>query len=165
MSAHALSTAPLAPKDRLIFALDVSSLEEALTWVERLGDAVTFYKLGLEFCMSGDYFTLLAELKARGKKVFADLKFSDVPATVRGAGGADGIRKGIAALAVADAKLLETIPAKQIFSRRMPPGSSSRSPMLSSSYSTGRTRRWLSRLCSGRRWAASLNSTAAVRLR
>lgn len=80
-----LSNKPIAPRDRLIFALDVPTLAEARAWVERLGDAVTFYKVGLEFCMSGEYFTLLSELKERGKKIFADLKFSDVPATVRGA--------------------------------------------------------------------------------
>ena len=80
-----LSTKPIDPRDRLIFALDVPTLVEARAWVDRLGEAVTFYKIGLEFCMSGDYFALLAELKGRGKKVFADLKFSDVPATVRGA--------------------------------------------------------------------------------
>jgi orotidine-5'-phosphate decarboxylase len=80
-----LSTKPIAPRDRLIFALDVPTFEDALAWVDRLGDAVTFYKLGLEFCMSGRYFELLRELQQRGKKVFADLKFYDVPATVRGA--------------------------------------------------------------------------------
>ena len=80
-----LSTKPIEPRDRLIFALDVPTLTDARAWIERLGDAVTFYKVGLEFCMSGDYFTLLSELKGQGKKVFADLKFSDVPATVRGA--------------------------------------------------------------------------------
>jgi orotidine-5'-phosphate decarboxylase len=80
-----LSTKIMDSRDRLIFALDVPTLKEARHWVERLGDAVTFYKLGLEFCMSGDYFTLLRELTAQGKKVFADLKFYDVPATVRGA--------------------------------------------------------------------------------
>jgi orotidine-5'-phosphate decarboxylase len=80
-----LSTRAIDPRDRLIFALDVSTKAEALEWIERLGDAITFYKLGLEFCMSGQYFELLAELRACGKKVFADLKFSDVPATVRGA--------------------------------------------------------------------------------
>jgi orotidine-5'-phosphate decarboxylase len=80
-----LSTKPIDPRDRLIFALDVSTKADALAWIDRLGDAVTFYKLGLEFCMSGQYFEVLAELKARGKKVFADLKFYDVPATVRGA--------------------------------------------------------------------------------
>jgi orotidine-5'-phosphate decarboxylase len=80
-----LSSKPITPCDRLIFALDVPTLDEARQWVKRLGDAVTFYKLGLEFCMGGDYFELLAELRAQGKKVFADLKFYDVPATVRGA--------------------------------------------------------------------------------
>lgn len=80
-----LSKKSIEPSDRLIFALDVPTLAQAREWIERLGDAVTFYKIGLEFCMSGEYFTLLSELKARGKKVFADLKFSDVPATVRGA--------------------------------------------------------------------------------
>jgi orotidine-5'-phosphate decarboxylase len=81
----ALSSKPIDQRDRLIFALDVPTLAEARQWVERLGDAVTFYKLGLEFCMGGDYFELLEELAAAGKKVFADLKFYDVPATVRGA--------------------------------------------------------------------------------
>ncbi len=80
-----LSQKPIAARDRLIFALDVPTKAEALEWVERLGEAVTFYKLGLEFCMSGSYFEVMEELVARGKKVFADLKFSDVPATVRGA--------------------------------------------------------------------------------
>lgn len=80
-----LSTTPIPPRDRLIFALDVPTLDQALQWIERLGDAVTFYKVGLEFCMSGHYFELLSHLQERGKKVFADLKFSDVPATVRGA--------------------------------------------------------------------------------
>lgn len=80
-----LSKKPVAPSDRLIFALDVPTIDEAREWVERLGDSVTFYKLGLEFCMGGHYFELLEELVARGKKVFADLKFYDVPATVAGA--------------------------------------------------------------------------------
>ena len=80
-----LSTKPIDPRDRLIFALDVPTKADALAWIDRLGDAVTFYKLGLEFCMSGQYFEVLDLLVGRGKKVFADLKFSDVPATVRGA--------------------------------------------------------------------------------
>ncbi len=80
-----LSAKSIDPRDRLIFALDVATLDEARAWIERLGDSVTFYKLGLEFAMSGHYFELLAELRAAGKKIFADLKFSDIPATVRGA--------------------------------------------------------------------------------
>ena len=80
-----LSPPPIEPRDRLIFALDVATAADALAWVAQLGDAVTFYKLGLEFCMSGQYFEVLERLVGEGKKVFADLKFSDVPATVRGA--------------------------------------------------------------------------------
>jgi orotidine-5'-phosphate decarboxylase len=84
-SANSLSTKPIDPRDRLIFALDVPTKADALAWVDRLGDAVTFYKLGLEFCMSGSYFEVIKELRGRGKKIFADLKLSDVPATVKGA--------------------------------------------------------------------------------
>lgn len=80
-----LSTKNIDPRDRLIFALDVSSRDEALRWVDLLGESVTFYKLGLEFCMSGSYFEVIEELRKRGKRIFADLKLSDVPATVRGA--------------------------------------------------------------------------------
>ncbi|MEO8354215.1 MAG: orotidine 5'-phosphate decarboxylase / HUMPS family protein, partial [Chthoniobacteraceae bacterium] len=72
-AAPALSTQTIPPTDRLIFALDVSTRDEALTWIDRLGDTVTFYKLGLEFCMSGQYFDVLGELLQRGRKVFADL--------------------------------------------------------------------------------------------
>jgi orotidine-5'-phosphate decarboxylase len=80
-----LSTKAIAPRDRLIFALDVPTKKDAMAWIDRLGDAVTFYKLGLEFCMSGEYFEVVDTLVGHGKKVFADLKFADVPATVRGA--------------------------------------------------------------------------------
>lgn len=80
-----MTTPAIDPRDRLIFALDVPTKAEALRWIERLGDAVTFYKLGLELCMSGQYFEVLERLVAGGRKVFADLKFADVPATVRGA--------------------------------------------------------------------------------
>lgn len=72
-------------RDRLIFALDVPTRAEALDWVERLGDAVTFYKIGMELLTSGDYFAVLGDLAARGKKIFVDLKFFDVPATVASA--------------------------------------------------------------------------------
>jgi len=51
--------------------------------VERLGDAARFYKLGLELFMAGGYFELLEWLVQRGNKVFVDLKFFDVPETVR----------------------------------------------------------------------------------
>jgi len=74
----------LAPRDRLIFALDAPSREQALDWVDRLGDAVGFYKIGMELLASGDYFAVLDELARRDKKIFVDLKFFDIPATVAG---------------------------------------------------------------------------------
>ena len=77
--------ATLPPRDRLIFALDVPDRAAAFAWMDRLGDGVSFYKIGLELLSGGDYFTVLDELARRGKKIFADLKFHDVPATVAGA--------------------------------------------------------------------------------
>ena len=73
---------PIPHQERLIFALDVPTTAEARKLVEQLGDAVHFYKIGLELAMTGDYFELMDWLIARGKKVFADLKLFDVPATV-----------------------------------------------------------------------------------
>lgn len=72
-------------RDRLIFAMDVADPAAARALAERLGDSVTFYKLGLELFMSGGYFELLDWMVAHGKKVFVDLKFFDVPATVSAA--------------------------------------------------------------------------------
>ena len=72
-------------RERLIFALDVPNLEEAQVLISNLGDSVEFYKLGLEVFLSGHYFELMAELKGKGKKVFADLKLFDIPATVAAA--------------------------------------------------------------------------------
>ena len=74
----------LAPRERLIFALDAASGAQALAWVDRLGDSVQFYKIGMELLASGDYFTVLDELARRDKRVFVDLKFFDIPATVAG---------------------------------------------------------------------------------
>ena len=69
-------------KDRLIFAMDVPDCDRARTLTDELGDAVTFYKIGLELMMSGGYFELLDWMLKRDKKVFCDLKFFDIPATV-----------------------------------------------------------------------------------
>jgi orotidine-5'-phosphate decarboxylase len=80
-----LSDKDIAPSDRLIFALDVANADVAKQLVEDLGDSVSFYKLGLELFMAGGYFELLDWLKAKGKKVFVDLKFFDVPQTVQSA--------------------------------------------------------------------------------
>ncbi|MCJ7451508.1 MAG: orotidine-5'-phosphate decarboxylase [Steroidobacteraceae bacterium] len=69
-------------RERLIFAMDVADPAEARRVAETLGDAVHFYKIGLELFMAGGYFELLDWMVARDKKVFVDLKFFDVPATV-----------------------------------------------------------------------------------
>jgi orotidine-5'-phosphate decarboxylase len=62
-------------KDRLIFAMDVPTCDRARELATELGDAVTFYKIGLELMMSGEYFDLLEWMLARDK-------FFDIPATV-----------------------------------------------------------------------------------
>lgn len=69
-------------RDRLIFAMDVPNCDRARELAEELGDSVTFYKIGLELMMTGGYFDLLEWMLARDKKVFCDLKFFDIPATV-----------------------------------------------------------------------------------
>jgi orotidine-5'-phosphate decarboxylase len=71
--------------ERLILALDVPGSNQAKALVARLGNTVCFYKLGLELFMAGNYFELLAWLLDQGKKVFVDLKFFDVPETVKSA--------------------------------------------------------------------------------
>jgi orotidine-5'-phosphate decarboxylase len=72
-------------RERLIFATDVPNAAAARQMVETLGDSVVFYKLGLELMMAGGYFELLDWMVAQGKKVFVDLKFFDIPATVANA--------------------------------------------------------------------------------
>ena len=72
----------IATRDRLIMALDVPTITEAKNLVLELEDSITFYKVGLELFMSGDYFELIRWLKEKEKKVFVDLKFFDVPETV-----------------------------------------------------------------------------------
>lgn len=69
-------------RDRLIVALDLPSIAEAQAMVEELGDAVGFYKIGMELFMAGDYFGFIEWLKKRNKKVFVDLKFFDIATTV-----------------------------------------------------------------------------------
>ena len=80
-----LSEKPIPRRERLIVALDVPDLDEARKLVEQLDESVTFYKVGLEFMMSGSYFALADELAERGKKLFFDLKLFDIPETVAGA--------------------------------------------------------------------------------
>ena len=82
MNQSLLSTKPIPPEERLIMALDVPNIGEAQALVEELGDSVVFYKVGMELFMSGDYFGFIEWLKEQDKKIFVDLKFFDVPATV-----------------------------------------------------------------------------------
>jgi orotidine-5'-phosphate decarboxylase len=72
-------------EERLIAALDVADAEQAKSLVQRLGDSVRFYKVGLELFMAGGVFELIDWLASRGNKVFADLKFFDIPETVAAA--------------------------------------------------------------------------------
>jgi orotidine-5'-phosphate decarboxylase len=78
----ALSARPIPPRERLIVALDVPTAADARRLVATLGDAVVFYKLGLELATSGAYFELAEELADAGKKLFLDLKLFDIPETV-----------------------------------------------------------------------------------
>jgi len=69
-------------EERLIVALDLPAVSDAQALVKQLGTEVVFYKVGLELFMSGAAFALVDWLTEYGKKVFVDLKFFDVPATV-----------------------------------------------------------------------------------
>jgi orotidine-5'-phosphate decarboxylase len=80
-----LSRQPVPLRERLILALDVPRVEEAKDLVERLGDSIQFYKLGLQIFMAGGYYELIEWLRSRQKRVFVDLKFFDVPETVKSA--------------------------------------------------------------------------------
>ena len=80
-----MGRAEIPARERLIFAMDVQNADTARRLADTLGDAVAFYKLGLELFMAGGSFELLDWMVGRGKRVFVDLKFFDVPATVSGA--------------------------------------------------------------------------------
>lgn len=83
--------------DRLIVALDLPSRKSAETLVDRLGDSVSFYKIGYELFYGGDGLAFGKELIAAGKKVFFDLKLFDIENTVE---------KGVAAIAKTGAHML-----------------------------------------------------------
>jgi orotidine-5'-phosphate decarboxylase len=68
-------------KERIIFALDVDSAAEAERWLDRLGDRVHFYKVGLQLFSAG-WFPMIDLILDRGHKVMVDLKFFDIPETV-----------------------------------------------------------------------------------
>ena len=77
-----MSRANIPAAKRLIIALDVPTGAQARGLVEDLGDTVSFYKVGLELFTGDDGFAMVDWLTRRGKEVFVDLKFFDVPATV-----------------------------------------------------------------------------------
>ncbi|MGV8985528.1 MAG: orotidine-5'-phosphate decarboxylase [Cypionkella sp.] len=71
--------------DRLILALDVPNIVQGLAMADRLGDAVSFYKIGLGM-LTGGGLALANELKQeRGKRVFLDMKLFDIGATIEAA--------------------------------------------------------------------------------
>jgi len=75
---------PIAPRDRLIVALDLPSVGEAEAMIARLGDSVTFYKIGLQLIYAGGI-PLAEKLARSGKQVFLDAKLLDIDNTVAGA--------------------------------------------------------------------------------
>jgi orotidine-5'-phosphate decarboxylase len=71
----------MEPRDRLIVALDVSTVEEAQAMVARLGDTVSFYKIGYQLALAGGL-SYAARLTGGGKKLFVDMKLHDIGNTV-----------------------------------------------------------------------------------
>jgi orotidine-5'-phosphate decarboxylase len=71
----------IAPRDRLIVALDLPGTAPAEAMIARLGDSVTFYKIGYQLAYAGGL-SLVRQLTGNGKKVFVDLKLHDIGNTV-----------------------------------------------------------------------------------
>src|SRR5476649_1008584 len=80
----------IAPRDRLIVALDLPDVAAAEAMIARLGDSVTFYKIGYQLGYAGGL-PLIRQLADNGKKVFADLKLHDIGNTV--ARGVESVAK------------------------------------------------------------------------
>jgi orotidine-5'-phosphate decarboxylase len=83
-------TTIIDPRDRLIVALDVPDVASAEAMIERLGDSVSFYKIGYQLGYAGGL-PLVRKLADAGKKVFADLKMHDIGNTV--ARGVESVAK------------------------------------------------------------------------
>src|SRR5882724_6439224 len=101
-SAFADPPAPVIADPRLIVALDVATRARAEDLVEQLGEVVSFYKIGLQL-LASDGMAMAADLKARGRSVFADWKLHDIGATVE---------RAAAALAATEACDLLTVHAE-----------------------------------------------------
>src|SRR5579872_725335 len=80
----------IVPRDRLIVPLDLPGVAEAEAMVARLGDSVTFYKIGYQLAFAGGL-PLVRQLTGAGKKVFVDLKLHDIGNTV--ARGVESVAK------------------------------------------------------------------------
>ena len=76
-----MTTTNLAPKDRIVLALDVADLDEASRLVDTLGDSVGVFKIGLELVYRGGL-GFAEELARRGRNVFLDAKLLDIEATI-----------------------------------------------------------------------------------
>ncbi len=75
-------SADIPLRERIIFALDFPEAGQALEWVDRLGGHLGFYKVGLQLFLAGGW-DVVDEIIRRGHKVMLDLKFFDIPETVR----------------------------------------------------------------------------------
>jgi orotidine-5'-phosphate decarboxylase len=80
----------IAPRDRLIVPLDLPDVAAAEAMIARLGDSVTFYKIGYQLAYAGGL-PLVGKLADAGKKVFVDLKLHDIANTV--ARGVESVAK------------------------------------------------------------------------
>ena len=85
-----MTPSDIPTKDRLIVALDLPGVEQAEAMVARLGDSVSFYKIGYQLAYAGGL-PLVGKLADQGKKVFLDLKLHDIGNTV--ARGVESIAK------------------------------------------------------------------------
>src|SRR5580692_189525 len=80
----------ITPRDRMIVALDLPGVEAAEAMIAKLGDSVTFYKIGYQLAYAGGL-PLVRQLADSGKKVFVDLKLHDIGNTV--ARGVESVAK------------------------------------------------------------------------
>jgi orotidine-5'-phosphate decarboxylase len=85
-----MQPAKIAPKDRLIVALDLPGVAHAEAMIAKLGDSVNFYKIGYQLAYAGGL-PLARQLADSGKKVFLDLKLHDIGNTV--ARGVESVAK------------------------------------------------------------------------
>jgi orotidine-5'-phosphate decarboxylase len=76
-----MPTTDIAPRDRLIVALDLPDIAQAEAMIGRLGDSVSFYKIGYQLAFAGGL-ALVPKLADAGKKIFIDLKLHDIGNTV-----------------------------------------------------------------------------------